>query len=110
MTDDEGTHIKATVLGDYADPSNLVFENKYDPTDAELKGEDAIHGIKTLTGREMQDGETFYFQLTAVNNNAKSVLPDAQTVSVTKNEMQNGSAGFKFADMTFSKVASTRLP
>lgn len=106
VTDDDGTHIKATVLGDYADPSKLVFENEYKPTEAKLEGSNAIHGTKTLTGREMQDGETYYFQLTAVDDNAKSVLPNAQTVEVTKDNMKDGSAGFTFADMSFTKVGT----
>ena len=106
VTDDDGTHIKATVLGDYADPSKLVFENEYKPTEAKLEGDSAIHGTKTLTGREMQDGETYYFQLTAVDDNAKSVLPNAQTVGVTKDNMKDGSAGFTFADMSFTKVGT----
>ena len=105
-TDDNGTHIKATVLGDYADPSKLVFENEYKPTEAKLEGSNAIHGTKNLTGREMQDGETYYFQLTAVNDNAKSVLSNAQIVKVTKDDMENGSAGFRFDDMSFTKVGT----
>ncbi len=105
-TDDNGTHIKATVLGDYADPSKLVFENTYKPTEAKLEGDSVIHGTKTLTGREMQDDETYYFQLTAVDDNAKGVLPNAQTVKVTKDNMENGSAGFKFNDMSFTKVGT----
>lgn len=98
-TDADGTHIVATP--DIA-PANLKFTNTYDPTAATLTGGDAIHGTKTLTGRDMRDGETFYFQLTATNANARSVLPNAQTVEVTS--LTDGSANFNFGDMTFSKV------
>lgn len=98
-TDADGTHIVATP--DIA-PANLKFTNTYDPADATLTGNDAIHGTKTLTGRDMRDGETFYFQLTATNANARSVLPNAQTVEVTS--LTDGSANFNFGDMTFSKV------
>lgn len=99
VTDDDGTHIVATP--DIA-PANLKFTNTYDPADATLTGADAIHGTKTLTGRDMKDGETFYFQLTATNANAQSVLPNAQTVKVTS--LTDGSADFNFGEMSFSKV------
>lgn len=99
VTDADGTHIVATP--DIA-PANLKFTNTYDPDDATLTGNDAIHGTKTLTGRDMKDGETFYFQLTAENANAQSVLPAAKTVKVTS--LTDGSADFNFGEMSFSKV------
>lgn len=99
VTDDDGTHIVATP--DIA-PANLKFTNTYDPDDATLTGDDAIHGTKTLTGRDMKDGETFFFQLTATNANAQSVLPNAKTVEVTS--LTDGSADFNFGEMSFSKV------
>lgn len=102
VTDGDGTHIVATVQDPYNNPQNLVFENTYDPADATLTGADAIHGTKTLTGRDMKEGETFYFQLAATNENAKSVLPNAKTVEVKS--LTDGSADFNFGDMSFSKV------
>lgn len=102
VTDGDGTHIVATVQAPYNNPQNLVFENTYDPADATLTGTDAIHGTKTLTGRDMKDGETFYFQLTATNANAQSVLPNAKTAEVTS--LTDGSANFDFGEMSFSKV------
>lgn len=102
VTNGDGTHIVATVQAPYNDPQNLVFENTYDPADATLTGADAIHGTKTLTGRDMKAGETFYFQLTATNANAQSVLPAAKTVEVTS--LTDGSADFNFGEMSFSKV------
>lgn len=102
VTDGDGTHIVATVQAPYNNPQNLVFENTYDPADATLTGADAIHGTKTLTGRDMKDGETFYFQLKATNANAQSVLPNAETVKVTS--LTDGSADFNFGEMSFSKV------
>ena len=102
VTDGDGTHIVATVQAPYNNPQNLVFENTYDPDDATLTGADVIHGTKTLTGRDMKDGETFYFQLTATNTNAQSVLPNAKTVEVTS--LTDGSADFNFGEISFSKV------
>lgn len=102
VTDGDGTHIVATVQAPYNNPQNLVFENTYDPTDATLAGDNAIHGTKTLTGRDMKAGETFYFQLKATNANAQSVLPNAKTVEVTS--LTDGSANFDFGEMSFSRV------
>lgn len=102
VTDGDGTHIVATVQDPYNNPQNLEFENTYDPADATLTGGDAIHGTKTLAGRDMKVGETFYFQLTATNANAQSVLPAAKTVEVTS--LTDGSANFDFGEMSFSKV------
>lgn len=106
VTDGEGTHIVATVLGDYVDPNKLIFENTYDPTDATLTGDTSIHGTKSLTGRDMKEDETFYFRLTATNANARSVLQDPKTVTVDKNSMENGFASFNFGDMSFSRTGT----
>lgn len=99
VSDADGTHIVATPD---ITPQELKFTNTYDPADATLTGNDAIHGTKTLTGRDMKAGETFYFQLKATNANAQSVLPNAQTVKVTS--LTDGSANFDFGEMSFSKV------
>ena len=99
VSDADGTHIVATPD---ITPQELKFTNTYDPADATLTGADAIHGTKTLTGRNMKEGETFYFQLMATNANAQSVLPNAQTVEVTS--LTDGSANFDFGEMSFSKV------
>lgn len=99
VSDADGTHIVATPD---TTPQELKFTNTYDPADATLTGNDAIHGTKTLTGRDMKAGETFYFQLKATNANAQSVLPNAKTVEVTS--LTDGSADFNFGEMSFSKV------
>ena len=99
VSDDDGTHIVATPD---ITPQELKFTNTYDPADATLTGNDAIHGTKTLTGRDMKDGETFYFQLKATNANARNVLPNAKPVEVTS--LTDGSANFDFGEMSFSKV------
>ena len=99
VSDADGAHIVATPD---TTPQELKFTNTYDPADATLTDGDAIHGTKTLTGRDMKAGETFYFQLTATNANAQSVLPNAKTVEVTS--LTDGSADFNFGEMSFSKV------
>lgn len=83
-------------------PSDITFTNKYEPTAAELTGDDAIHGTKTLEGRQMKEGETFYFQLSALNDNAKAVLADPETVMVTDQNTMD----FAFGEMKFTKVGT----
>ena len=99
-TGEEGqAHIKVSVN---KTPQDLTFTNTYDPTDVTLgaDGVAPIKGTKTLNGREMQEGETFYFQLTALNDAAKIVLPDTKTVTV---DDPNG-MDFDFGELTFSKA------
>ena len=86
-------------------PQQIVFDNTYDPTDADitLDAGTAIHGVKNLTGRSMQDGETFYFQLTAVNELAQEVLPMPEIVTVNADD---DDMAFNFNDMTFSKTGT----
>ena len=98
-SEDGHVHIVATAN---KTPEQLTFTNTYEPTAAELKGDDAIHGTKTLEGRQMKEGETFYFQLSALNDNAKTVLADPKTVTVTDQNAMD----FAFADMTFTKVGT----
>lgn len=83
-------------------PSEITFTNKYEPTAAELTGNDVIHGTKTLEGRQMKEDETFYFQLSALNDNAKAVLADPETVTVT----DQNSMDFAFSEMKFTKVGT----
>ena len=83
-------------------PSDITFTNKYEPTAAELTGDDVIHGTKTLEGRQMKEGETFYFQLSALNDNAKNVLADPETVTVTDQNFMD----FAFDEMEFTKVGT----
>ena len=96
---DSSVNIVATVD---TPPENIVFNNTYDPTDAVIEGATAIHGTKTLIGRDMKDGEEFYFQLSAVNDNAKSVLPNDKTETV--NDPKNMS--FNFGKISFDKVGT----
>lgn len=97
---DGTTHVVATPD---KNPSDISFENSYTPTAATLEGADAIHGTKTLTGREMKDDEAFYFQLTQTGG-PETILKNPETVSVTKANMKKGSADFDFSKMTFTKT------
>lgn len=111
VTDADGTHIVATP--DIA-PKDLVFTNAYKPAEVTLgeNGVAPIQGTKTLDGRNMKDDETFFFQLTQTGGPAAdgggfvTVLDEPETVTITKDAMENGSANFTFDDLTFSKTGT----
>ncbi|MFR2917565.1 MAG: Spy0128 family protein [Eggerthellaceae bacterium] len=78
--------------------TSFQFSNSYDPTPATA----AIEGSKTLTGRDMKDGETFGFELSAADDATQSAvkLPAAATVSDAKDGV---ATGFTFDEMSFNK-------
>ena len=83
--------------------ASFQFANSYDPTPATA----AIKGSKTLTGRDMKDGETFGFELSAADDATQRAvdagavtLPDAATVSGAKADEVKG---FQFGNITFKK-------
>ena len=92
-------------------PQQVVFNNTYNPTDASLDGENAIHGIKNLTGRDMLENETFYFQLTQTGGPATvepndgdayvTVLQNPETVTVAADD---GDMAFNFSDLAFPQT------
>lgn len=84
--------------------ASFQFANSYDPKPATA----TIDGTKTLTGRDMADGETFGFELSAADETTQNAvtagtvtLPGAATVSGAKaDEMK----GFQFGEITFKKL------
>ena len=83
--------------------ASFQFANSYDPTPATA----AIKGSKTLTGRDMKDGETFGFELSAADETTQNAvtagtvtLPGAATVSGAKADEVKG---FQFGEITFKK-------
>lgn len=78
--------------------ASFQFANSYDPTPATA----AIEGSKTLTGRDMKGGETFWFELSAADDATQSAvkLPAAATVSDAKDGV---ATGFTFDEMSFNK-------
>lgn len=83
--------------------ASFQFANSYDPTPATA----SIEGSKTLTGRDMKDGETFGFELSAADDATQSAvtagavtLPAAATVSDAKDGV---ATGFTFGEITFKK-------
>lgn len=85
--------------------ASFQFANSYDPTPATA----AIEGSKTLTGRDMADGETFGFELSAADDATQSAvtagavtLPAAATVSDAKDGVATGFT-FDKGKMSFNK-------
>ncbi|WP_418864879.1 Spy0128 family protein [Senegalimassilia anaerobia] len=86
------------------------FDNSYKPDPAELKGDTAIHGTKVLTGRDMAQGETFGFKLSAADEATQKAVADSSIViaqgaaeAVVKGAKADIPADFSFGEMTFSK-------
>ena len=84
---DEGGQLRAQTAG----LDKVVFNNSYKPAAAVLDGDAAIHGQKTLTGRDMKEGE-FAFQLLDKDNNV---------VSETVN---SADGSFRFDALTFEEA------
>ena len=84
---------------------SIVFENTYTPSSVVLTGENAIHGTKTLIGRNTNENETFNFALTEDENNDKSGYTIAENGNVASvGSLTDGQAsGFNFGDITFTK-------
>ena len=84
---------------------SIVFENTYTPSSVVLTGENAIHGTKTLTGRDSKENETFSFTLTEDEKNDKEGYTIAENGDVASvGSLTDGQAsGFNFGDITFTK-------
>lgn len=102
---DNGVLVLSTqyLKGDVPQGTSFQFANSYDPKPATA----TIDGTKTLTGRDMADGETFGFKLSAADETTQSAvtagtvtLPGAATVSGAKADEVKG---FKFGDIIFTK-------
>lgn len=86
------------------------FDNSYKPDSAKLEGDTAIHGTKVLTGRDMAEGETFGFKLSAADEatqNAKVagniVISQGADEAVVSGAKAGAEAPFSFGEMTFKK-------
>ena len=86
------------------------FDNSYNPEPAKLEGDTAIHGTKVLTGRDMAEGETFGFKLSAADDatqNAKVagniVISQGADEVVVSGAKAGAETPFSFGEMTFKK-------
>lgn len=85
---------------------NAKVVNTYSAS-GKLEGAKVLKGSKTLTGRDMKDGETFGFELSAADETTQNAvtagtvtLPGAATVSGAKADEVKG---FQFGEITFKK-------
>lgn len=86
------------------------FDNSYKPEPAKLEGDTAIHGTKVLTGRDMAEGETFGFKLSAADKATQEaidagniVTPQGAAEAVVKGAKAGDETTFSFGEMTFNK-------
>ena len=99
--DDSGTPITGSMFS---------FDNSYKPGPAELKDDTAIHGTKKLTGRDMAEGETFGFKLSAADEATQKaidagtiVIPEGADEASVSGAKVDVETGFSFKGLTFSK-------
>lgn len=79
---------------------SAVFNNAYTPEPVTLTGDTALHGIKTLTGRDITAEDSFTFTLTAADANdvsGYSVAADGDGA------LADTDGTFRFGDITFTK-------
>lgn len=87
------------------------FDNSYKPDPAKLvKGKTAIRGTKVLNGRDMAEGETFGFKLSAADDATRNavnegiiVIPQDAKEAVASGAKAGEGAEFSFGEMTFKK-------
>lgn len=92
------------VVATYPDQGgSATFTNTYAPTGATA----ALHGTKTLVGRDMKAGESFSFTLAPDAATQQAIDAGYVTVPSTEQSVSGGSdgeaEGFSFGDFTFTK-------
>lgn len=99
------------------DQGSLNFTNTYEPTSATLEGDTALHGTKTVDGRNILNGETFDFVLMPINDAAQQAVNNGwisiegdwsntstSTASTPAGNGNSNTADFAFEKMTFNHV------
>ena len=86
------------------------FDNSYNPEPAKLEGDTAIRGTKELTGRDMAEGETFGFKLSAADDATQKaikagsiVIPEGADKAVVSGAKAGVGTDFSFKELTFKK-------
>ena len=90
-----------------------TFTNSYDPADETLTGDAAIHGTKTITGRDMTGDEHFTFTLSGADPATTTAMTDGTITFGGQNKAtytqdvsgaaEDTAAGFNFGDMVINK-------
>ena len=86
--------------------TGFLFNNSYEPKSAVT----AISGTKVLTGRDMAEGETFGFKLSAADDATQKavddgniVIPEGANEAAVSGAKAEDETKFSFGEMTFSK-------
>lgn len=112
-----GANSTLEAVPEYSNGTDTVsqpsFTNSYDPADATLTGDAAIHGTKTLTGRDMTENESFTFTLAGADTATTTAMTDGtitfggqSLASYTQNvsgAVEDTATGFNFGDMVINK-------
>lgn len=90
--------------------ASFQFANSYDPKPATA----TIEGSKTLTGRDMADGETFGFELSAADDaTQRAVRAGTVTIPTNTATVPNASSdnpmGFSFSKISFTKPGTYKF-
>lgn len=114
--DDAHAHITATPTYSTAegDADAIAFANSYTPDSATLSSDTVVAGTKTMTGRDMLEGEEFTFRLTptgntvaAINNGTvRGITTDGLTSTAAKGGEDGVAVDFNFDDIAFTKVGT----
>ena len=102
-------------LVDPDDPSGaIVFTNVYKAQNEDGRAHASVNGSKTLTGRNMADGETFGFGLSAADPATQRAVDNGAVALPVENATVSGACNgeeepFSFGDLTFSKVGTYKF-
>ena len=111
----DGDQVRATPTysGGTLQDGSFAFTNSYDPADATLTGNAAIHGTKTLTGRDMTENESFTFTLAGADTATTTAMTDGtitfggqSLATYTQNvsgAVEDTATGFNFGGMVINK-------
>jgi pilin isopeptide linkage protein len=97
-------HVEVQVTPDASTPDTaqhgyFVFENRYEPLPCTAQPS----AIKTLTGRDMEPGETFGFTLTANSQNPAGASLPQNTTATVSGAADGIETSFSFDAITFTK-------
>lgn len=122
-TDPAKAQVNADVTIENLPESGLMtFTNTYEPTSGTLEDENALHGTKTVDGRNILTGEVFNYTLAPADETTQQAITDGlitikddwanstASASTPEGDGTAATANFAFDDMTFTHVTATDAP
>ena len=85
--------------------ASFQFANSYDPKPATA----TIEGSKTLTGRDMADGETFGFELSAADDATQRAVTIPTNTATVPNASSDNPMDFSFNKISFAKPGTYKF-